>query len=152
MTDEKKVSIMLLCTGLSYDCKSIRFLRLSQEPYDNVDVPDRAESIFKKSTRKKWGGSFPRAGSVYRVDATEDGASIYPATLTFVALWPDQEYRHQRRAESDAYERRIEGMKEAERDDWRNDLAAVRAAYEQAPNAVRVQLLARVVAYVTGTS
>lgn len=165
-TKETGTPQLFLCLGVDpWDYKRIRFALVTAEEFEAGEnltpdtlsgLPEWSEDRIHSYTRgrsKKWGrfGGFPMCGTVYEIDADlrEDGGTIWPGTMTHKGLWPDSADRQRWGAVNDARTREMEGIRDASKDDWREGLKPIREAYRNMRGPQRVQMIARVVAFIT---
>jgi len=161
------IPLLFLCLGLDpNDYKRLRFAQVTASEFESGESPDLmmldgmlGERVWKqdrihsyaRGRGKKWNGSYPQCGVVYEIEAvlTEETGSIWPGTKLHRGLWPDSYARQQWGAMDDARKREFDGIKESDKDDWREALEPVRDAYRSMRGPQRVQLIARVVAFIT---
>jgi hypothetical protein len=160
------IPLLFLCLGLDpNDYTRLRFAQVTASEFESGESPDlkldgmMGERVwnhdrihsYARGRGKKWNGSYPTCGVVYEIEAvlTESSGSIWPGTKTHKGMWPDSEARHQWGAMDDARRRELESVKESTKDDWREGLEPIRDAYRSMRGPQRVQMIARVVAFIT---
>lgn len=167
MSDKERadaIPLLFLCLGLDpNDYKRLRFAQVTANEFEAGEIlttdtlsghaefpADRLHS-YARGRGKKWNGSYPQCGIVYEIEAvlTEETGSIWPGTKLHKGMWPDSDDRHRWCAMDDARRRELESVKESTKDDWREGLEPIRDAYRNMRGPQRVQMIARVVAFIT---